>query len=64
MMAIKVMKQGESWIGEIRCATVPRVGEIVYMGDQKGYEVIRVVYEWGHDENSHPFIILNPTPWH
>ena len=62
MISIKVMKQGEPWIGEIRCPVVPRVDEIVELGNKQSYYVLRVMYEWGADESSKPFIVLNPTP--
>lgn len=60
MIAIKLMKQGEPWIGEMQCASVPRVGEIVYLGSGNGHEVIRVVYEF-RENGHHPFCLLHPT---
>lgn len=60
MITIKLMKRGDSWIGEMRSPVVPRVGEFVEMGNQKTYQVEKVVYEFSHDGHR-PFVILTPN---
>lgn len=60
MITIKLMKQGDSWIGEMKSPTVPRVGEFVEMGNRETYEVARVVYEFSSDGHR-PFVIFKAT---
>ena len=58
MIAMKMMRQGESWIGEMKCGVVPRVGEVIYLGDRKAYPVMQVFYELESDGMHTPALLL------
>src|SRR4029078_12123263 len=53
MIRIKLMREGDPWVGEMTCEAVPRVGEQVYIGSG-GYEVVRVLYELDPRGSGHP----------
>lgn len=61
MITIKMMRQGESWIGEMNALAIPRVGEVVYLGDQKAYPVIQVAFEPSGDGIHMPMLVLGPA---